>query len=180
MAEPVKRAYDGSRRRAAAEATRRAVLAAAGELFAEGGYASTSVQAVADRAEVSLDTVYASVGRKPQLLLAVHDASLAEGPIPVPAEHVESIFLPLARQRSPGRKKGGLTRSGKGPGAVLRREAPPPRPAGFPHPSGAVGFDVGQACHGFVATAFLGLHEGLQAVDLGLQAGDHDGMLRGL
>lgn len=89
-------------------------------------------------------------------------------------------FLPLARQRSPGRKKGGLTRSGKGPGAVLRREAPPPRPAGFPHPSGAVGFDVGQACHGFVATAFLGLHEGLQAVDLGLQAGDHDGMLRGL
>jgi AcrR family transcriptional regulator len=86
MAEPVKRSYDGSRRRAAAEATRRAILAAAGELFTEGGYAATSVQAVADRAGVSLDTVYASVGRKPQLLLAVHDAALAGGPAPVPAE----------------------------------------------------------------------------------------------
>ena len=62
-----------------------AILAAAQELFAEGGYAATSVQAVADRAGVAIDTVYATVGRKPQLLLAVHDVALAEGPAPVPA-----------------------------------------------------------------------------------------------
>jgi len=87
VGDPVKgRTYDASRRRAAAERTRLAVLAAARDLFTEGGYAATSVQAVADRAGVSLDTVYASVGRKPQLLLAVHDAALAEGPAPVPAE----------------------------------------------------------------------------------------------
>jgi AcrR family transcriptional regulator len=82
---PVKRKYDGARRRAAAEATRLGILAAARDLFAESGYAATSMQAVADRAGVSLDTVYASVGRKPQLLLAIHDMALAEGPSPVPA-----------------------------------------------------------------------------------------------
>ena len=85
MAAEVKRAYDGSRRRAAAERRRLAILAAARDLFAEGGYAATSVQAVADRAGVSLDTVYATAGRKPQLLLAVHDMLLAEGPAPVPS-----------------------------------------------------------------------------------------------
>ena len=41
---------------------------------------------MASRAEVSVDTVYASVGRKPELLLAVHDMELAEGPRPLPAE----------------------------------------------------------------------------------------------
>jgi AcrR family transcriptional regulator len=86
MAGPVKRGYDASGRRAAADQRRLTILAAARDLFAEGGYAATSVQAVADRAGVSLDTVYAAVGRKPQLLLAVHDMALAEGSEPVPAE----------------------------------------------------------------------------------------------
>ena len=85
MTGPVKtRAYDASRRRAAAERTRLAILGAARDLFVEGGYAATSVQSVATRAHVSVDTVYASVGRKPQLLLAVHDMALADGPSPVP------------------------------------------------------------------------------------------------
>jgi AcrR family transcriptional regulator len=87
----VKRSYDVSRRRAAAERRRLEVLAAARDLFAEGGYAATSVQAVAERAGVSLDTVYATVGRKPQLLLAVHDMALAEGPVPVPAEQRDYV-----------------------------------------------------------------------------------------
>lgn len=85
------RSYDASRRRAAAERTRLTILAAARELFAEGGYGATSVQAVADRAQVALDTVYATVGRKPQLLLAVHDMVLAEGPAPVPAEERDYV-----------------------------------------------------------------------------------------
>jgi AcrR family transcriptional regulator len=85
MERPVKRKYDGSRRRAAAEAKRLDILAAARDLFAAGGYAATSVQEVARRAGVSVDTVYTSVGRKPQLLLAIHDMALAEGPAPVAA-----------------------------------------------------------------------------------------------
>jgi len=91
VTSPVKRSYDGSGRRAAAERRRLAILAAAQELFARGGYAATSVQAVADRAGVAIDTVYATVGRKPQLLLAVHDMALAEGPAPVPAEQRDYV-----------------------------------------------------------------------------------------
>jgi AcrR family transcriptional regulator len=88
---PVKRAYDASGRRAAAEQTRLRILSAARDLFSEGGYAGTSVQEVARRAGVSVDTVYAAVGRKPQLLLAVHDMALAEGESPVPAEQRDYV-----------------------------------------------------------------------------------------
>jgi AcrR family transcriptional regulator len=88
---PVKtRAYDSSRRRAQAEDRKRDVLAAAGALFEEQGYAATAMTDVARRAGVALDTVYALVGRKPDLLLAVHDLLLGEGAVdehgdPVPA-----------------------------------------------------------------------------------------------
>ncbi|GAA4735546.1 hypothetical protein GCM10023350_19230 [Nocardioides endophyticus] len=41
---------------------------------------------IAAAAEVSVDTLYAAVGRKPRLLLAVHDMELAEGDTPLPAE----------------------------------------------------------------------------------------------
>lgn len=81
-----RRSYDSTRRRQAAERTRLAILAAARDLFSELGYLATSVSAVAERAAVSVDTVYAAVGRKPQLLLAVHDMALAEGPVPLPAD----------------------------------------------------------------------------------------------
>ena len=83
--EVKKRRYDASRRRAAAERTRRRILRAARDLFAARGYAATSVADIAGAAEVSVDTLYASVGRKPQLLLAVHDMELAEADSPVEA-----------------------------------------------------------------------------------------------
>lgn len=62
------------------------MLRAARDLFVRHGYADTSVSDVARRAKVSLDTVYASVGRKPQLLLAVHDMLLGSSDEPVPAQ----------------------------------------------------------------------------------------------
>jgi AcrR family transcriptional regulator len=67
MPGPVKRRYDASGRRQAAARTRTAILDAARELFTERGYAATPMSAIADRAGVALDTVYASVGRKPEL-----------------------------------------------------------------------------------------------------------------
>ena len=86
MGDPVKkRSYDGARRRAAAEQTRGAVLRAARELFTSRGYADTPVAEIAAAAGVSVDTVYAAVGRKPQLLLAVHDMELAGADAPVAA-----------------------------------------------------------------------------------------------
>ena len=77
MADPVKtRRYRSAGRAERAAATRRAVVEAAHDLFTRDGYAATTVAAVAQRAGVSVDTVYASVGRKPQLALAVIDAVL--------------------------------------------------------------------------------------------------------
>jgi AcrR family transcriptional regulator len=67
MPAPVKRRYDATRRRQGAARTRAAILDAARQLFSEGGYAATSMTAIAARAGVALDTVYASVGRKPEL-----------------------------------------------------------------------------------------------------------------
>lgn len=85
------RKYDASARRAAADRTRRRVLTAAHHLFTTQGYVETSVAQVARRARVSVDTLYAAVGRKPQLLLAVHDMALAGGPEPVPAEQRDYV-----------------------------------------------------------------------------------------
>lgn len=97
------RSYDGSGRRAAAERTRLTILAAARELFTAEGFGATSVAAVAARAGVSVDTIYASVGRKAELLLAVHDMELAEGPAPVPAEQRDYVRA-VRRERSAAAK----------------------------------------------------------------------------
>lgn len=90
--DPVKsRRYVSPARRDQAASTRRAVLAAARVLFTTQGYAATSVADVARRAGISVDTVYASVGRKPQLLLAVHDMVLGSADEPVPAEERDYV-----------------------------------------------------------------------------------------
>ena len=85
------RTYDASGRRAAAEQTRARVLAAARELFVDQGYAATSVSEIARSAGVSVDTVYATVGRKPQLLLTVVDMVLASSPRPLPASERDYV-----------------------------------------------------------------------------------------
>ncbi len=79
MADTVKtRAYTSTQRRARALDNRRAIIEAAHDLFSERGYGETSVTEIAARAHVSVDTLYVSVGRKPQLLLAVHDLVLGD------------------------------------------------------------------------------------------------------
>ena len=66
--EPVKRRYDSPARRAAAEATRERICAAAEALFMRDGYARTSIRAVAGRAGVSEATVYLAFPDKAALL----------------------------------------------------------------------------------------------------------------
>ena len=85
------RTYRSPRREQQAARTRRAVLRAARDLFVRKGYADTTVAEVARRAKVSVDTLYASVGRKPQLLIAVHDMELGSTDEPVPAEQREYV-----------------------------------------------------------------------------------------
>ncbi len=78
------RAYRSAVRTAQAAATRGAILAAARDLFTTEGYGCT-VSRIADRAGVAVDTVYASVGRKPALVRAAIDMVLGDADQPIPA-----------------------------------------------------------------------------------------------
>lgn len=79
MAEPVKssRMPDYPRRRERARATRQRVLEAARELFIERGYVSTTIDSIAERADVSPETVYSTFGNKRSLLSELVDVSIA-------------------------------------------------------------------------------------------------------
>jgi AcrR family transcriptional regulator len=97
------RTYDASARRAAAEQTRERILVAARDLFIEVGYAATAVSEIARRAEVSVDTVYTSVGRKPRLLHTVVDMVLASSSRPLPA--AERDYVQDVRRATGARRK---------------------------------------------------------------------------
>lgn len=68
-----------TRRDVAAEATRDEILRAARRLFADQGYAVTTVGEIAREAGVAVQTVYSSVGSKAALVLALNDLIDAEG-----------------------------------------------------------------------------------------------------
>ena len=73
----VKRKYQSTRRQDQARQTRRAILAAAGRLFVEPGYAATPLTAIAAEAGVAIQTVYATFGSKRQLLSELVDVTIA-------------------------------------------------------------------------------------------------------
>lgn len=83
MSKPVKtvqpREYKSAVRREQAARTRQRILDAAGSLFVEQGYGTTSMRAIAEAAEVAPDTVYATFGSKARLLSALIDVRLAPG-----------------------------------------------------------------------------------------------------
>ena len=83
MAEPVKRRYDNSRRLAQVRASRLRVIDAAKKLFLEQGYPATTLESVADAAEVALPTLYRLFGSKRALLTAVLETSFVGDDEPV-------------------------------------------------------------------------------------------------
>ena len=91
MPGQVKRRYDATRRREAAARTRAAILDAARQLFTERGYAATPMTAIADRAGVALDTVYASVGRKPELARLLIETAISGTDQAIPAEQRDYV-----------------------------------------------------------------------------------------
>ena len=91
MPGPVKRHYDATSRRQAAARTRTAILDAARDLFAERGYAATPMSAIADRAGVALDTVYASAGRKPELARLLIESAISGTDQAIPAEQRDYV-----------------------------------------------------------------------------------------
>lgn len=84
MAEVKRRSYDASGRRERAERNRRAIVAAAGELFEQRGYRRTTMADVAELAGVSTETVYKAFGTKTALVKAVFDRVIAGDDEPVP------------------------------------------------------------------------------------------------
>jgi AcrR family transcriptional regulator len=88
MERPVKRRYDASRRRAAAEATRERICAAAETLFLRDGYARTSIRAVAGEADVAEATVYLAFSTKEALL----DATIVRATRDNDGEPFSTIF----------------------------------------------------------------------------------------
>jgi AcrR family transcriptional regulator len=96
VAEEVKRTYRSLRRAQQAAATQAAIVAAARKQFMTNGYAATAVADIAAAAGVNVDTVYASVGRKPTLMLAVIDATLASADHPLAVEQRDYVQAVLA------------------------------------------------------------------------------------
>jgi len=71
-----------TRRAERAEATRRRVVKAASRLFVERGYRGTTIESVADAADVSVETIYKRFGNKAGLLKAAREVAVASAPEP--------------------------------------------------------------------------------------------------
>jgi AcrR family transcriptional regulator len=80
----VTRRYSSPVRAEATRANRQRILDAARLLFLKRGYAGTTVEAVAGRAGVSVQTIYNTVGGKAAVLKAVYDVMIAGDAEPVP------------------------------------------------------------------------------------------------
>ncbi|MCU1680844.1 MAG: TetR family transcriptional regulator [Amycolatopsis sp.] len=85
------RAYRSPRREQAAAETRTAILDAAEKLFAANGYAATTVNEVAVAATVGPNTVYTSVGGKPQLVVALIERASADPLISASLDEIDAL-----------------------------------------------------------------------------------------
>ena len=96
-----------SRRERQAQETRREIVLAARRLFAEQGYARTSLTQIAARAGVSVQTIYDSVGSKRGLVRALNDLVDEEGGVAELAARIpyataprELLEVPIAITRN--------------------------------------------------------------------------------
>src|SRR5690349_3233958 len=97
------RRYHSPRRAEQALATRRAVLDAARDLFVRKGYLATTVADIAREARVAVDTVYATVGRKPALLREVLETAISGTDQAVPAEQRDYVARVRAAPTAAGK-----------------------------------------------------------------------------
>jgi AcrR family transcriptional regulator len=77
--EPVKTPGGRTRRAQKASVTHRRIVDAAAALFLDRGYVQTTIDAIAERADVAVETVYARFRNKRNLLIAVKEAAVTEG-----------------------------------------------------------------------------------------------------
>ena len=91
------------RRALQAEQTRRDILAAARRRFAEHGYAATTLKDIATDTGVSVQTIYDSVGNKPELVRQLNDLIDAEAQIGEIVAPLLDETDPLVVARAPAR-----------------------------------------------------------------------------
>ena len=82
-AKTAKRSYNSSRRTLQAAQTREEVLRAGTKLFAEKGWAGTTLAAIAEEAGVSVETIYKGFGSKKALLREAMDMAVVGDAEPV-------------------------------------------------------------------------------------------------
>jgi len=101
MTEPVKsRRYRSEVRAQRARETRSAVLDAARSVFSEQGYAAATIAAIATRAGVAVDTVYAAVGPKPVLFRLLLETAISGADDAIPAEDRDYVRRMKAESRA--------------------------------------------------------------------------------
>jgi AcrR family transcriptional regulator len=97
----MKRTYDSTSRREGAEATRQAILGAAKGIFLERGYAGTTMPAIAQSAGIALDTVYASVGKKPALFALLVETAISGADVAIPGAERDYVRAIRAEPSAP-------------------------------------------------------------------------------
>src|SRR5262245_29874903 len=91
MKKGAPRKYESPSRTKAAQATRDAILDSARAIFIEKGYAATTMPAIAQAAGTALDTVYATVGKKPAPFRLLIEAAISGSDRAVPAEERDYV-----------------------------------------------------------------------------------------
>src|SRR5690348_7905485 len=91
MKQATRRPYNSPSRREAAEATRQSIIECARRMFLKKGYAATTMPKIAQGARIALDTVYATVGRKPALFRLLIEMAISGSDRAIPAEERDYV-----------------------------------------------------------------------------------------
>ena len=101
--EVKRRSYDATGRKARSGETKQRIIGAARELILAHGYRSTTIAAVAAKAGVNVDTVYALVGRKPVILRELIEQAISGADHPVTADERDYVRA-MKAEPDPARK----------------------------------------------------------------------------
>jgi AcrR family transcriptional regulator len=100
--------------------TRQRILRAAYDLFVEQGYGASTLQGIADRAGVAVQTIYFAFGNKPSLLKELVDVTIAGDDEPIPTMRRGWFVDALAAETAAAHLRAHV----RGTCQVLRRVAP--------------------------------------------------------
>ena len=94
MSTPLKRTYHSKAREEQSKKTTKRILDAAKRLFQSNGFGNTTIEEIAQKAEVSVPSIYAIFKSKRGILLALMDAAL-------PTEKREALVEQAMQENSP-------------------------------------------------------------------------------